>query len=871
MNTVSRIAAAVWRWLTEPSKVIAGTERRRAQLLSSLLLVFVLVFVVAIVLAEAANLDFHLYNPPFIPAVVLVILIAAAYALSRTSHFMMGAALAVISISALAFVTALLKPTHSALDLITLVIFPIVAVMLSSLFFPLSATTLTVAANTAWLLLIPVLTPQAPLQTIVPLVAVFVLTSVFSIIAKHHHSRLEMDRLAALVDSEARFRDMYEEAPLAYFSVGVDGRIRIVNRRAADLLGYEVGDLIGRPVLDLYADTPAGREKAQEVFARFATGTEIHSEELEMRRADGEQVWINLTARPIRNNKGQIIASRSMAVDITDRKQVEEELRASEEKYRDLVENLDEAIYAFDASGVMVYISPTIESLIGYSPSEIIGRSFAEFVHPEDLERVRENVGRLLSGQSLGMNEYRVVTKSGGTRWISTSSQPIIEQGGVEGLRGVLVDITQRKQAEEALQHHADQLALLNEITRIGTATLDMNELLQTLADTAAGIIGGNGCYITLWDEENRRAIPKAAYGPLRERYFREPVSRPGDRTLTESVLKAGHPLVVEDVFNTPYLSRHIAERYPTRSMLALPLQAGERGLGALLIAFNQRHRFTEDEIEWGVQAAELIALALSRAQAYAELEKRVEARTAELEAAHKRLLTLTRLRDEFVANISHELRTPITNLRLYIHLLKLAPDKREQYLATLNRETNRLERIVEDMLALSDLDRERVELKLAPVDLHELVGMYVSDHTALAEKQELTLTFAGEPGLPDVQADPALIERVLSILLANALSYTPRGGRVTVTTRTCRIDDHRWVCFDVSDTGPGIPPEERPRLFERFFRGKIALGTGTPGTGLGLAIAKEIVDRHGGRIEVDGEGVPGQGVTFTVWLPVEE
>jgi PAS domain S-box-containing protein len=128
----------------------------------------------------------------------------------------------------------------------------------------------------------------------------------------------------ALQESEERYRDLYEEAPNAYFSVGADGYIKRANRRARELLGYSGDELVGQPVSNLYADTPNGKARAQEVFQRFLAGEEILDEELEMRRADGSRVWVSLSVRPIYDAEGQVIASRSMVADITERKKLDQ-------------------------------------------------------------------------------------------------------------------------------------------------------------------------------------------------------------------------------------------------------------------------------------------------------------------------------------------------------------------------------------------------------------------------------------------------------------------------------------------------------------------------------------------------------------------
>lgn len=235
------------------------------------------------------------------------------------------------------------------------------------------------------------------------------------------------------------------------------------------------------------------------------------------------------------------------------------------------------------------------------------------------------------------------------------------------------------------------------------------------------------------------------------------------------------------------------------------------------------------------------------------------------------KLKTLDRLRDAFVSNVLHELRTPITNLKLTYELLTLNPEKVNVYVARLRRETNRLESIVEGLLRLSYLDYGRKEITSTPVDLNSLVSQYIADRVPMAESRGLTLSLDTASHLPPLYADEVLLEQALSVLLTNALNYTPTGGQVSVITEARQFEGKDWVAVSVSDTGPGIPPNEQPHLFERFYRGKVGHDSGMPGIGLGLAIAKEIVERHHGQIEVNSEGMPGRGATFTLWLPGQD
>jgi PAS domain S-box-containing protein len=259
------------------------------------------------------------------------------------------------------------------------------------------------------------------------------------------------------------------------------------------------------------------------------------------------------------------------------------------------------------------------------------------------------------------------------------------------------------------------------------------------------------------------------------------------------------------------------------------------------------------------------------------QAEEKIRKHSTELEVmndllsdANRQLKVLSSAKDEFVANFSHELRTPITNQMLYLQMLKRHPERQETYIPILERETQRLEAMIDGLLTLSRFDQGRPPLHQEKVDLNRIVAAYVADRGELAKSKGLDLTQATTPELPQIYADQALISQVLSILLTNALAYTSSGGRVRVATHVAETDRRPWVGFSVRDTGPGILPEDQERLFTRFFRGQAGRASETPGTGLGLAIAREIVRLHQGRIEVESQGIPGEGATFSVWLPVD-
>ncbi len=250
--------------------------------------------------------------------------------------------------------------------------------------------------------------------------------------------------------------------------------------------------------------------------------------------------------------------------------------------------------------------------------------------------------------------------------------------------------------------------------------------------------------------------------------------------------------------------------------------------------------------------------------------EKRLQRYTGQLEDANQELRDLSVVKDEFVTNVSHELRTPLTNIKLYHDLLVRKPDRIDSYSGVLERETKRLETIIEDLLTLSRLDQNAGVIGFEETNLNQLVQQLVSDRKKLIKHLHIDVAVTQQEDLSIVMADASMITQVLSILITNSVNYTPEGGEILISTVDKQEQGERWVGFCVKDTGFGISEEDQAKLFTRFFRGEASRQQGNAGTGLGLAIAKEIIDRHDGKIEVESTGIPGGGTAVTVWLPIK-
>jgi two-component system, OmpR family, phosphate regulon sensor histidine kinase PhoR len=230
-------------------------------------------------------------------------------------------------------------------------------------------------------------------------------------------------------------------------------------------------------------------------------------------------------------------------------------------------------------------------------------------------------------------------------------------------------------------------------------------------------------------------------------------------------------------------------------------------------------------------------------------------------------LRKLERVRRDFVANVSHEFKTPLTAIQGFAETLLAGamddPQNRIRFLQIILDHSRRLARLTDDLLELSRMDADRVDLELDRLSVSQFVQSCIETTQRSAAEKNLRVSVNLKTSLPDIAADRRRLAEVLQNLLDNAVQYTPSGGRITVSASS----DGDEVEFSVSDTGIGIPKVDQPRIFERFYRVDVARSREVGGTGLGLSIAKHLVEAHGGRIWVESE--VGQGSQFHFTVPV--
>lgn len=232
-------------------------------------------------------------------------------------------------------------------------------------------------------------------------------------------------------------------------------------------------------------------------------------------------------------------------------------------------------------------------------------------------------------------------------------------------------------------------------------------------------------------------------------------------------------------------------------------------------------------------------------------------------------LKALDRVKTRFMSNVSHELRTPIATIKLYAHLMQRHPDNWREHLDMLAQEADHQARLVQDILQISRVDAGRLEVKPEPTALDRLVEEVIESHRTMADSHGVALERRAMDPAPVALVDEHRMRQVLDNLVVNAVRYTHEGGEVVVSARRQRAQGRLWATVTVRDTGMGIPQDELPHVFERFFRGEKVRSMQISGTGLGLAIVQEIVELHGGHVTVESQ--VNEGSAFTVWLPLAD
>jgi PAS domain S-box-containing protein len=481
-----------------------------------------------------------------------------------------------------------------------------------------------------------------------------------------------------------------------------------------------------------------------------------------------------------------------------------QDLAMSEERYRSLVENTLTGFAQTDEENRFVYINNAAAELIGQNPQELIGKSVLDALSPESAEYVDRRLRSALKGEGPKRDVFEIELLSKA----GGSIPALIEATVIHDAEGLPTGTT----------------SLIFDISQ----RKELEATVKRERDRLHAILANVGDAVFVMDRQGRIEYVNSAWERLTGYEADEAIGQ------TPKIMKSGmHP---EDFYD---------EMWET-------ILRGQTWSGEVV---NRRKNESTYEAVVTVQSV---------------LDDRGQIlNLVGVQHDISALKEVDRLKSQFVSDVSHELRTPLTNVRLYLDLLQATDDRKksDRYLETLIRESERLANLIEDLLSLSRLESGATPFHPEPVNICELLEALVDDRSSLAASLGLDLAIQCGAETPAARGDRKLLGQVFTNLLTNAMSYTPKGGRISVQADLHTNSTGQFVRAVVEDTGLGIRPEEKPLIFGRFYRGTASEKSGVAGTGLGLAICKEIAELHGGRITVESDE---NGSRFTVLLPVD-
>jgi PAS domain S-box-containing protein len=668
-------------------------------------------------------------------------------------------------------------------------------------------------------------------------------------------------------EKEAYFRAIADLVPDLLWRNDVTGNTDWYNQRWLDYTGQTLEEAQGYGWLE--AIHPDDRAQSLANFQNAIDERRLLRQEHRIKGTDGNYRWFLVRVHPVFDGDGQIIQWFGAASDIHAQRLALHALRESEKRLRATIENLPGGA-AFIVDRDLRYLLAEGEalSIAGFKPEDLVNKTIFEALPPELTAKYEALYRKALAGESFEF-EHNAHDRT----YISRGTPLRSPSGEVYAVLAISYDITDRKRTEEQLRQAAE----------IDAFRVTLSDALRSLADPAEIQIEAMrvlGEHLGVTRAQYYEAEPNDDYvvsaggytdgaPPVIERIRMDDFG-----SFVKEAFRAGRTLAVADVSVDARVSKAELASYDAlgfRAYIGVPLVKAGRFVASLGIHHAKLHDWTDEEIALAEETAERTWAAVERARAEAELRRseiqriREQAAREEERQRAESLAELDRAKTLFFNNVSHEFRTPLTLLlaplqdALSDRAHPLAPAQRER-LDLVHRNSLRLLKLVNNLLDFSRIEAGRMEAIYEPTDLATFTTELASVFRSASERAGLRLIVDCPPLLEPVYVDRSMWEKIVFNLLSNAFKYTFEGEIAVKLHQSDR------VVVQIQDTGTGIAAEHLPHLFERFYQVRGLQARTHEGSGIGLALVHELIQLHGGTIEVSS--AVGQGTSFAIALP---